>query len=72
MMNQDSYNKIVFDMSVGCDPKAVDVAALLESYEVVHTALLSLCDSGHSIVGYAAFEALFDEQGNQRVELILR
>jgi hypothetical protein len=72
MLTQDQYNRLVDCVARGIGPTLPDIADLLESYERLHIELEALAATGASCVGVSAFDALFDDNGLMRVDLVVR
>lgn len=76
MITQTQYNALCRHVAGRHKPDETElnlaVADLLESFEVLHAILNGLCATGNRVVNYAAFEALYNDEGDQRVELVSR
>lgn len=71
MLTQEQYNKLCnFTAKVRGGEIAQDIADLLESFEVLHAVVDRMCLTGAANVGVDAFDAMFDERGEKRVELV--
>ena len=71
MINQTQYSRLCENVKHGDCPLAADVADLLESYEILHALNQRLCESGSQHAGVDAFKALYTEDGDERVELLV-
>lgn len=76
MITQEQYERLCGFFAHGTTTLngqiATDIADLLESYERLHIELEALAATGASCVGVTAFDALFDDEGQQRVNLMVR